>query len=34
MKLLTAENKKKLPKLYEGDGTAYVKFFHPFSNWV
>lgn len=34
MKLLTEEIKKKLPKLYEGDGTAYVKFFHPFSNWV
>lgn len=34
MKLLTQEIKKKIPKLYEGDGTAYVKFFHPLSNWT
>ena len=34
MKLLTRELRKTLPSLGEGDGTAYVKFFTPWSNWT
>ncbi len=39
MKLLTKENLKQLPALYEQDGkgdeaVAYVKFFTPDSNWT
>ncbi len=38
-KLLTAEDRKKLPALYSQDGKgddaiAYVKFFTPFSSWT
>ena len=38
-KLLTAANRKALPKLYSQDGkgdkaTAYVKFFTPDSSWT
>jgi len=38
-KLLTAQDRKKLPGLYSQDGkgygaTAYVKFFSPYSNWT
>lgn len=34
MKLLTKSIQKKLPKIGDGDGTAYVKFFTPDSNWT
>ena len=39
MKLLTQENRKALPPLYEQDGkmyeaVCYVKFFTPDSNWT
>jgi len=39
MLLLTQENRKQLPELYEQDGkgmdaTAFVKFFTPDSNWT
>ena len=34
MKLLTKEVLKKLPAIGEGDGTAHVKFFTPWSNWT
>lgn len=31
---LTKANRKALPRLGEGDGTAHVKFFAPWSNWT
>ena len=34
MKLMTKELEKKIPKIEEGDHTAYVKFFAPWSNWA
>jgi hypothetical protein len=34
MKMLTKELRKKLPALGEGDGTAHVKFFTPWTNWT
>ena len=34
MKLLTKALRKKLPQIRQGDGTAYVKFFHPLSSWT
>lgn len=34
MKLMTKEIEKKIPSFNEGDGTAYVKFFTPWSNWT
>ena len=34
MKLLTVAIKQKLPALGDGDGTAYAKFFTPWSNWT
>ena len=34
MKLMTKEIERKIPKLHEGDHTAYVKFFTPWSNWT
>ena len=33
-KLFTKEDCKKLPKINNGDGTAYVKFFTPDANWT
>lgn len=32
--MMTKAIEDKIPKLYEGDGTAYVKFFTPWSNWT
>ena len=34
MMLLTKANRKALPKIGEGDGTAHVKFFTPDSSWT
>jgi len=34
MKLLTKAIEAKLPKHGDGDGTAYVKFFTPWTNWT
>jgi len=34
VKLLTKALRKKLPQIRQGDGTAYVKFFHPLSSWT
>ena len=34
MKMLTKELMNKIPALNEGDETAYVKFFTPWSNWT
>ena len=34
MKLLTKAIEKKLPMLYEGDKTAYVKYFTPWTGWT
>lgn len=34
MKLMTQEILKRIPKLDEGNKTAHVKFFAPWSNWT
>lgn len=34
MKLMTKAIESKIPRFHEGDGTAYVKFFTPWSGWT